>query len=601
MCAYAGRKSGSRTRVPENEPILAVGSETLYDFYVEDNISKIKDKVDVVDLIGSYIRLQKAGINYKARCPFHNEKSASFFVSPERQIWHCFGCGVGGDIFGFVKQIEGVEFPEALRILARRAGVELSTFRLNPEYQNTKTKLYEISELAAKFFGKQLHESTTGKLALSYLKDRGLTNESIEKFKLGYAPESWDGLGNFLARNYDIQSIADTGLLAKKENGGFYDRFRSRIMFPIFDLNSQIVGFAGRIFGDKKDESAGKYVNTPQTAIYDKSRVLYGLNFAKMDMRKKNRCLVVEGNMDVIMSHQAGAEHAVASSGTAMTGGHLQIIKRYTDNLDLCFDADIAGEMATQRGVDLALARGFNVGILAIDEKGIKDAADFVKAHGTAWAEYAEKKSKPFMEYFFEKNRKDSDLSTALGKKLFSQKLMPLVASLSNGVERAHWVGELAIALKLKEDVVRSELAAVKPREVLAVASEVGPLSSESAVRPLDSQNSKLDIFQESLLSLIAKKPSLADWLTEEERAFIPKINELQTQFVALKAEEFWKDFDDKALEQEFEKLLNHLKKRTIVATLESLEYEIKEAERRGEKARLAELVASFTETSSRL
>src|SRR3989344_1869094 len=286
---------------------------------MDDNISKIKDKVDVVDLVQSYVKLQKAGVNYKARCPFHNEKSGSFFVSPERQISHCFGCGLGGDIFGFIKQIEGVEFPEALRILATRAGVELSTWKPNPEYQNAKTRLLEISELAAKFFGKQLHESITGKKALAYLKDRGLTDESIEKFKLGYAPESWDGLGNFLARNFDIKHIADAGLLVKKDAGGYYDRFRSRIVFPIFDMNNQIVGFTARIFGENKDESVAKYVNTPQTAIYDKSRILYGMNFAKLDMRRKNKALVVEGNMDVIMSHQAGATHAAASSGTGLT------------------------------------------------------------------------------------------------------------------------------------------------------------------------------------------------------------------------------------------------------------------------------------------
>ncbi len=551
---------------------------------MEDNISKIKDKVDVVDLVGSYVKLQKAGINYKARCPFHNEKSGSFFVSPERQIWHCFGCGLGGDIFGFVKQIEGVEFPEALRILAGRAGIELSSFRPNPEYQDAKTKLLEISELATKFFGKQLHESSTGKKALAYLKDRGLSDESIEKFKLGYAPESWDGLGNFLARNFEIKHIAEAGLLVKKDAGGYFDRFRSRIMFPIFDVNNQVVGFTGRVFG----EGEPKYMNVPQTAIYDKSRVIYGMNFAKLDMRKKNRALVVEGNMDVIMSHQAGATHAIASSGTAMTDGHLRLIKRYTDNVDLCFDADSAGEMATKRGVDLALARGFNVNIVTIDQK---DPADYVKIHGNA--DFVNN-SKPFMEYFFETSRKALDLSTAMGKKLFSQKLLPLIATMANKIEQAHWVNTIATALKVKEDVVRAELALVKPK----VQPEVGPLDSEQAVRPLEPV---LDIFEESLLSLVLKKPSLVENLTDAEKAYLPKPSPMQAQFAALKAEEYWKDFDDTALDQEFAKLLNHLKKRTIVGTLEQLEYEIKEAEQKGDKTRLATLVATFTETSSKL
>jgi len=557
---------------------------------MDDNISKIKDKVDVVDLVQSYVKLQKAGVNYKARCPFHNEKSGSFFVSPERQIWHCFGCGLGGDIFGFIKQIEGVEFPEALRILATRAGVELSTWKPNPEYQNAKTRLLEISELAAKFFGKQLHESTSGKKALAYLKDRGLTDESIAKFKLGYAPETWDGLGNFLAKTYEPQHVADAGLLAKKEAGGYYDRFRKRIMFPIFDLNSQIVGFAGRIFPPSAEggsSSGGKYVNTPQTAIYDKSRVLYGLNFAKLDMRRKNKCLVVEGNMDVIMSHQAGATHTVASSGTAMTNGHLQIIKRYTENLDLCFDADSAGSMATERGVDLALARGFNVGIVVTSEK---DPADYVRKYGTS--DFAEK-SQPFLEYFFQTTRQTVDLASATGKKLFSQKLLPLVASLSSKIEQAHWVNEIATALKVKDEIVRAEL--------VGVTRNAQRVTSDDTRDTLHDTRPKLDVFEESLLSLIAKKPSLASTLAESERAFLPKTTDLQAQFVALKAEEYWKDFDDAALDEEFKKLLNHLKKRKIVSTLENLEYEIKQAEQEGDKARLATLVAAFTETSSRL
>ena len=196
---------------------------------MEDNISKIKDKVDIVDLVQSYIKLQKAGVNYKARCPFHNEKSGSFFVSPERQIWHCFGCGLGGDIFGFVKQVEGVEFPEALRILAVRAGIELSSFKPNPEYSNTKTRLLEISELASKFFGKQLHESSPGKSALAYLKDRGVNDASLATFKLGYAPESWSGLTNFLyTRGFSEKEIIDAGLAVRKDHGGSYDRSQCR-------------------------------------------------------------------------------------------------------------------------------------------------------------------------------------------------------------------------------------------------------------------------------------------------------------------------------------------------------------------------------------
>ncbi len=290
--------------------------------------------------------------------------------------------------------------------------------------------------------------STAGKEVLQYLHDRGLNDESIAKFRIGYSPDTWTSLTDFLIKKYQAKDIFDAGLMSRKEaepggrqSGGQYDRFRSRIMFPIFDLNGSVVGFAGRIFEDVKRkpkneqrEEPAKYINTPQTPIYDKGKLLYGLNFAKLDIRRADRCVIVEGNLDVIMSHQAGVTHAVASSGTALTDNHLKIIKRYSDNLDLCFDADSAGSMATDRGVDLALARGFNVDIIAIEEKGIKDAADFVKAHGAKWVDFVKKSAKPFMDFYLDSCRKSFDLSTALGKKQFSQKIFPLIGSMANVV-----------------------------------------------------------------------------------------------------------------------------------------------------------------------
>lgn len=600
----------NRTRAHESAPTATIVGVDIFITKsmmraVEDNVSKIKDKVDIVDLVGSYVKLTKAGVNYKAPCPFHNEKTGSFFVSPERQIWHCFGCGLGGDIFGFIKQIEGVEFPEALRILAARAGIELSSFRPNPEYQNAKTRMYELCELASKFFGKQLHESPVGKQALAYLKDRGLIDASIGTFHLGFAPDTWSGLSNFLySRGYTEKEIIDAGLAIKGERG-VYDRFRSRIMFPIFDMNGQTVGFAGRIFGENKDESQAKYVNTPQTAIYDKGRLLYGLNFARMDLRKQNRCLVVEGNMDVIMSHQAGVRHAVASSGTALTDGHLRIIKRYTDNLDLCFDADSAGSMATDRGVALALSRAFNVNILTIDEPGIKDAADYVKAHGEAWAAYADR-SKPFMDFYLSEARKQYDLATAVGKKLFSQKILPLVASMASRIEQAHWVSEIATVLKVKEDMVAGELAVTKPNAMPEIEVKTATVNVPVETRVLD-------IFEESILSLLVKKPSLREHINEEDLIhFSPEMRTLLAtktmpldhtlvQVAALRAEEYWRDVEDTALEAELKNLLNHLKKRKIIAKLEGLEFDIKLAEKDGNRERLATLVSEFTSLSSKL
>lgn len=612
-------------------------------------VDQIKDKVDIVDLISSYLKLQKSGMNYKARCPFHNEKTGSFFVSPERQIWHCFGCSLGGDIFGFVKQIEGIEFPEALRILAARAGVKLE--RQSPEYeeyQSAKTKLYEVCELAMRFFGKQLHESPIGKKALAYLHDRGLSDKSINDFYLGYAPNSWSSLYDFLTRKYSNKEIFDAGLIIKKDSGGasfakgygrpqYYDRFRSRIMFPIFDINGQVVGFTGRVFGElAQQDDVGKYVNSPQTAIYDKSRILYGLDKAKLDIRRSDKCLVVEGNMDVIMSHQAGAKHVVASSGTALTDGHLKIIKRYTDNLDLCFDSDSAGTMATDRGVDLALAKGFNVGIITIrppageaSESELKDPADYVKKYGEKWSEYTQK-SKPFMDFYFETAKNSFDLATALGKKLFSQRLMPLLASMANKIEQSHWVSEIALVLKTKEEILYQDLFSAKSR--------VTEDRIDSAGLPSVGQRltNSLDPSEETLLSLIIKKPELilkmkpenAEYLSVQFGELVRRIkpeekspvmvqltsaaeqtkgesaavvDSLHLEFVYLKSQEVWKDFKDHELEEEFEKLISQIKRRKISARLASLEYDIKEAEKDKNKKHLASLLEEFSKTSKGL
>ena len=311
---------------------------------MKDNVSKIKDRLDVVDVISGYLKLQKAGMNFKARCPFHNEKTPSFVVSPERQVWHCFGCSKGGDIFSFIQDIEGVEFPEALRVLAAKAGIELDSF--NPAIKDDKARLYEVCETATKFFEKQFH-SNIGKLALEYLKNRGVVDSTIQEFRLGFAPNDWNALGTFLKNcGYSENEIVEAGLAIKRNDGsGVYDRFRSRITFPIFDLNGQVVGFTGRIFAESsealaKEEGQAKYINTPQTRIYDKGRILYGLNKAKMDIKQTDRCVLVEGNMDALMSYQAGVKNVVASSGTALTLNHLTLLHRYTTNLDFCFDTD---------------------------------------------------------------------------------------------------------------------------------------------------------------------------------------------------------------------------------------------------------------------
>jgi len=450
-------------------------------------VDEIKNKLDAVELIGGYLKLTKAGRNYKACCPFHGEKTPSFMVSPERQIWHCFGCGLGGDIFSFVMKIEGVEFGDALRILARRTGVVLK--KQDPQAQSQKKRLYEICDLAAKFFSYQLDKSASGQKAAKYLSERGLKKETIKAWRLGWAPDNWRVLGEFLkSRGYQDEEILQAGLAVQKDpstqftpsssrgsghNSDYYDRFRSRIMFPLFDIQGQTVGFAGRIFG-KKDENTGKYINTPQTVLYDKSRLLYGLNFAKMELRSQNSCIFVEGNLDVIMSHQAGVKNAVATSGTALTDEHLKIIKRYTDNLLFAFDSDDAGENATRRGLDLAMAQDFNIKVIMLDSK---DPADVIQKDQAEWPQ-AIKEAKSVMDFYFVSvfNKYSAPLSVE-NKKQIGKFLLPVIKNLASRVEQMEWVRELAQRLKANEKDILWDLGRIKIQ-----ASGHRPADSEEAV-----------------------------------------------------------------------------------------------------------------------
>ena len=302
-------------------------------------VEEIKSRINVVDLVGDYIKLQKAGANFRACCPFHNEKTPSFMVSEEKQIWHCFGCGKGGDVFGFLMELEGLEFKEVLKILADKAGIQLPEY--NPQKASSKNKTLEILELVTKFYEKQLWDGSGKDKILKYLHDRQLKDESIKDFRLGYAPDGWRNILKFLLdRGYKAEEIMETGLLVEKTDtdanqrmesestNKYYDRFRDRIIFPIADPMGKIIGFSARV-APGGDESQAKYINTPETMAYHKSKVLYGIDKAKQEIKNQDFTLLVEGNTDVIAAHQAGLKNTVAVSGTALTADQLDILKRY--------------------------------------------------------------------------------------------------------------------------------------------------------------------------------------------------------------------------------------------------------------------------------
>ena len=484
-------------------------------------IQEIKERLDIVEVIGSYIKLQKTGQNYRALCPFHSEKKPSFFVSPARQIWKCFGCNAGGDIFKFVMMIEGVEFGDALRILARRAGVELKPYK--PELKTKRSRMYEICELSCQFFEKQLKESSVGKRAKEYLLKRGVTEESIKKWRLGYAPNTWQGLSDFLVgKGYKRGEVVEAGLAIESEKSQMpYDRFRGRIIFPIFDLNSQVIGFAGRVFEKtKNEEEIAKYINIPNTLLYDKSRVLYGLNFAKMKIREKDACILTEGYMDVILAHQAGFENTVAASGTALTPYQLKILKRYTSNLLTAFDMDVAGDMATKRGIDLAQKEDFNVRVITMP-KG-SDPADVIVQNPKTWANLINK-AKEIMNFYFESALSAFDKESPEGKKEIAKILLPKIKVISNKILQSHWIQKLAEALKVSQEAIVEELKKIAPK-----SEEISPESQVSPPAP----KTRKEILEEKVVSLIFNSPQCLNYLEKEDlEVFSPQIKTILTCF----------------------------------------------------------------------
>jgi len=564
---------------------------------ISSPIDEIKNRLDIVEVIKGYIKLQKAGANYRAVCPFHSEKKPSFFVSPTRQIWHCFGaCGTGGDIFKFVMMIEGLEFGDALRLLAQKAGVELrKQDSRSASWQTEKQRLYEISNLACQFFEKQLEASSAGKEAREYLLARGIKDESIKKWRLGYAPDIWQGLSDFLvSRSYQNQEIEKAGLSLKStKTNKHYDRFRGRIMFPIFDLSSQVIGFGARTL--KKEETA-KYINTPATLLYDKSRVLYGLNKAGIGIRKKDSCILVEGYMDVIMASQANFENVVATSGTALTPYQLNIIKRYSDNLLTAFDMDIAGNSATKRGINLAQSQDFNIKIVTMP-KG-KDPADIVFENLNKWQELVNR-AKSIHDFYFENTLSKYDKNTLEGKKEISKILLPIIKRVSNKIEQDIWIKSLANILEVKEESVLEELNKVKNENI-----EIREFAKNKLDVPL---RTRKELLEERLTLLIVKNPENMNLIKEQDLKLfsdqtIEVINCLKNNkkndkinYLALKIE-VEPVLTEIPPDQEFSDCFKELKTLVLKNKLDKISKEIKKAEQEEDSKKVQDLMQQFNQ-----
>lgn len=468
---------------------------------MNDNVQQIKERLNITDVISCYVRLIKSGVNYKALCPFHNEKTPSFMVSSSRQSWHCFGCSEGGDIFTFIEKIENIEFLEALNILAEKAGIILE--RGDPKLRSQKDRLYEICELATQFFTVSLNNQI-----LDYLKNRGLSEETIEEWRLGYAPDSWESLISFLGKKgYQDAEIEKSGLIIQNtkyqtQNTRYYDRFRNRLMFPIFDINGRIIAFSGRAMNDvipPKTEKidSGKYVNSPETILYSKSRILYGLDRAKAEIRKNNKVILVEGQMDMLLPFQDGIRNIVATSGTALTEEQLLILKRLTENLVLAFDMDEAGFRATKRGIDLAGELGFNISVLELGTG--KDPADFVKDSPGELIKIINS-AQPIMSYYFNQVFQKFDVNKIDEKKIIAVTLLSEIKRLSSAIERSVWIRELSLKLGVSERDLEEEISKIE----LQNADNLARKSVE--YQHLSTTKSRKEILSERLLALLLKK-----------------------------------------------------------------------------------------------
>lgn len=427
----------------------------------------IKERLDIAALVSEYVQLKQAGQNMKGLCPFHQEKSPSFIVSPSRGTWHCFGCSEGGDVFSFVQKIEGLDFPATLKMLAERAGVQLPK-RGRVDSTNRRQKLFDVMASASRFYQAVLWQHPEGKKAVEYLLKRGLSEKTMKELGVGFAPIAWDVLRPALEKKgFTADEMVSVGLLGRNETGKTYDRFRGRIMFPVEDTQGRVVAFGGRIVPWHETGNEGKYVNSPETELYEKRRIVYNLNRAKQALRGNKPCIVVEGYMDAAMLWQAGIQNVVASSGTAFTNEHIAQLARFTKTLHFCFDADAAGWKATVSATNAALAAGMNVQTIVLPEG--KDPADVVQTEPAKVADYFGH-THSLIAVLLEQFRSASQLA---GQEQQLSALLPLVKMVANPIAQGKMIQEMAESLHVPEQKIHQLLEAQEVSVFLQAASPV--------------------------------------------------------------------------------------------------------------------------------
>jgi DNA primase len=502
-------------------------------------VEKIKEKLTIEDVVTSYIKVERAGKNLKAKCPFHNEKTPSFYISPDRGSYYCFGCGSKGDIFTFVEQFEGLDFMGAMKLLADRAGVPIVIEK--PEHANEKERLYSIMEESTKFFEENLKNS---KLAQDYIKSRGIKDETIKSFRIGYAQNEWRTLYNHLKNKKFSDSDIEKAGLAKRpeqENGDYrkqiektpYDRFRGRVMFPISDSSGRVIAFSGRIILD--DGKSAKYLNSPDTPLYTKSTVLYGIDKAKHDIRVKNYSIMVEGQMDLVLSHQAGVKNTVAVSGTALSDSifskenivnNLGIVRRLSQNIILAFDSDSAGRKAALRSAKIALGIGMDVKIADLPEG--KDPADLVREDVEQWKNVL-RKAKHVVEFELDAVMRDLGQAKLDPRKIPTAiriHILPFIASISGAMEKSHFIKLISERTGLSYSSITEDLLKVEEEIQLKEKDEVKKDNGNKTQNSIKNEINRIDAVTLRLFGLLfyIEKNNIKDIDLQKEYEFIENI-----------------------------------------------------------------------------
>jgi DNA primase len=562
-----------------------------------NTVEEIKKRIPIEDLLSSYIKLEKAGKSFKAKCPFHNEKSASFFVSPDRGGYYCFGCGVKGDIFSFVEQFEGLDFRGALKILAERAGVPLVN---DQKADGERDVLYRIMEEATVYFEKQLE---TSKDAQDYVRGRGILDTTRKDFRIGWAPEGWSNLYSYLKKKgWNDVVIEKAGLAKKGDRGDFYDRFRGRIMFPIADTSGRIIAFSGRILKD--DGKSAKYLNSPDTPLYDKSSVLYGLDKAKSEIRRLNYSILVEGQMDLVMSHQADIKNTVAASGTALADdginkigvvNNLGLIRRLSPNVIIAFDADAAGKKAALRAAGIALGMGMDVKIA--DIVGGKDPADIVKEDAAQWKEVL-RNTKPVIEFELSNVLKEITDPRKVPHAL-QERIFPLLAHIEKQTDQDYFVKMISEQAHIQASAIWDDLKVLKKR-LDTEAAAATPAPKTAGPKTSSEISKRIDLVERRMFGLLNLMQSAGVTGTAEYVQQIQKIAGTSYDSRVARAQAVMSDllFEAESFfgtSQErwgihMKELLFNFEEDVLNEELISTMQELRMAEKAGDQARVAEL-----------